>query len=251
MQEPRLEGLFHVTYTPGGGEYTARMIVGWKSLARYWEHSRDRWSLTGSILVSSCRWSMEVDHLHWPWSVWKLYGFWNQHDKGSDKRFVGNKEGFLLLTLVGTSKGFDNVDTGISHSSIYFKVPCRSLRSRLDWVRQWNLYQIISVICYEAVFKNFLLYNLILCQINVFHFDFIIATCDINENDNWLNKSVDLLPLPCGLTTGVNDCNFLLVYQRLETRACINQDILIYFVGFIFIPIFVSAKPIISKPNSA
>ena len=34
------------------------------------------------------------------------------HEKRADERFVGNKDSFLLLTLVGASKGFENVDTG-------------------------------------------------------------------------------------------------------------------------------------------
>ena len=36
------------------------------------------------------------------------------YEKGSDKGFIGNKDGFFLLTLVVTSKGFENVDAGNS-----------------------------------------------------------------------------------------------------------------------------------------
>ena len=32
------------------------------------------------------------------------------HENGSDKRHTGDKYGFLLLTLVGTSKGLEDVD---------------------------------------------------------------------------------------------------------------------------------------------
>ena len=34
------------------------------------------------------------------------------HEKGPDKGLIGDNYGFLLLIPVGTSKGFDNVDTG-------------------------------------------------------------------------------------------------------------------------------------------
>ena len=34
------------------------------------------------------------------------------HKKGSYKGFIGNRDFFLLLTPVGASKGFKNVDTG-------------------------------------------------------------------------------------------------------------------------------------------
>ena len=39
------------------------------------------------------------------------------HKKGSDKRFLGNKDSFILLTPVGTSKGPENVDTGLGWGS--------------------------------------------------------------------------------------------------------------------------------------
>ena len=44
-------------------------------------------------------------------SVRKPYGS-TILEMGLDKGFVGNKDGFFLLTPVGTSKGFENVDTG-------------------------------------------------------------------------------------------------------------------------------------------
>ena len=34
------------------------------------------------------------------------------HEKGSDKGYIGDKYGFLLLTTVGTSKGLKDADTG-------------------------------------------------------------------------------------------------------------------------------------------
>ena len=34
------------------------------------------------------------------------------HAKGYDKELIGDKDGFLLLTPVGTSKGLEDVDTG-------------------------------------------------------------------------------------------------------------------------------------------
>ena len=34
------------------------------------------------------------------------------HEKGSDKGHVVDKYGFILLTLVGTSKGLEDVDMG-------------------------------------------------------------------------------------------------------------------------------------------
>ena len=35
-------------------------LVGWRALARYWEQIRERWSWTGSISFSSCKWSIEA-----------------------------------------------------------------------------------------------------------------------------------------------------------------------------------------------
>ena len=34
-------------------------LLGWRVMARFWVHITEMWSSTGSILVSSCRWSME------------------------------------------------------------------------------------------------------------------------------------------------------------------------------------------------
>ena len=34
------------------------------------------------------------------------------HEKGPDKKNIGDKYGYLLLTPVGTSKGLEDVDTG-------------------------------------------------------------------------------------------------------------------------------------------
>ena len=34
------------------------------------------------------------------------------HEKGPDKRLIGDKCGFLLLTPVGTRKGLEDVDMG-------------------------------------------------------------------------------------------------------------------------------------------
>ena len=38
------------------------------------------------------------------------------HEKGSDKGFVGNQDSFLLLTPIGTNKGFEIVDSGCGTS---------------------------------------------------------------------------------------------------------------------------------------
>ena len=55
------------------------------------------------------------------WTVWRFWitkwSFCREpnvsriHVKGSDKGFVGNKDSFILLTLVATSEGVKNVDT--------------------------------------------------------------------------------------------------------------------------------------------
>ena len=34
------------------------------------------------------------------------------HEKGSDRGYIGDKDCFLLLTPVGTSRGLEDVDTG-------------------------------------------------------------------------------------------------------------------------------------------
>ena len=34
------------------------------------------------------------------------------HEKGSDKGHIGDKNGFLLLTPISTSRGLEDVDTG-------------------------------------------------------------------------------------------------------------------------------------------
>ena len=47
---------------------------------------------------------------------WRVVGDPNgicMHEKGPDKGHIGDKYDFLLLTLVGTSKGLEDVDTGI------------------------------------------------------------------------------------------------------------------------------------------
>ena len=40
-------------------------------------------------------------------------------EKGSDNGYIGDKAGFLFLTLVGTSRGLEDVDTGLNASITY------------------------------------------------------------------------------------------------------------------------------------
>ena len=105
----------------------------WRAMVKYWKLISERWSWTGSILVSSCRWSVEL--ISPPPVVMRRAeilnileflnkGWWGDgepngsciHEKGSDTGHICNKYGFLLLTPVGTRKGLEDVDTGWSQA---------------------------------------------------------------------------------------------------------------------------------------
>ena len=51
------------------------------------------------------------------------------HEKAPDKRHIGDKYGFLLLTAVGTSKGLENVDTASTYDLAWRRSSCRSFLS--------------------------------------------------------------------------------------------------------------------------
>ena len=102
-------------------------VLDWKVLAWYWELIKKSWSWTESILVSSCKWSIEVILMQtvamWRAEFWVVWSFWirngellgNQMGPAYMKRdriHISDMYGFLLLTPVCTTKGLEDVDTG-------------------------------------------------------------------------------------------------------------------------------------------
>ena len=92
---------------------------------------RKRWTRTGNILISSCKWSIEVI-ITQPVAMrraelWTVLSFWTRDDEALENQMrvayikmdqMRDKDGFPLLTPVGTSKGLEDVDMGWSLSDL-------------------------------------------------------------------------------------------------------------------------------------
>ena len=80
MEKQKCNVFFIFLIPEGEGTILWEGLLGWIALARYWELIKERWSWTGSILVSSCKWSIEVI-LTQPVAMqraefWIVWSFW-------------------------------------------------------------------------------------------------------------------------------------------------------------------------------